>query len=505
MPLPININDLINGTTVEWERIEFKEGWNDLDILHTICAYANDFSNLGGGYIVVGIAEQDGKPILPPKGLSPVQADKIQKELLNLCKQRLKPDYTPIVEPVTFQGQLILIIWCPGGQERPYETPDSFAKGASKYYYIRKFSNTVKSTKTEREELLRFAAVPFDDRINYSKNLKDLSPGLIRSFLQEIKSKLFDDFDKLSFIDVCHQMNLVEGSNEYIKPKNFSLMFFNDHPEKIFPKAQIEIVSFQTNVADKNFTETNLEGPIHHQLRDALRYLKTQVIKEKVDKVPYQAEAIRYFNFPYEALEEVLANAIYHRNYEISEPIEVRIHPDRIHVLSFPGPDASIKMEDMQQGKIFIRRYRNRQIGNLLKELKLTEGKCTGIPTIIKALQNNGSPQPLFETDEERQSLAVTIWVHPSFNAAMPVNDVSNQNTLIILEACLVPKSRAEIFSLLNISNQSKNFNKHIAPMISLGIIQSTVPDKPNSKFQKYVTTAEGKKLLDTSFSQNSN
>ena len=200
-----------------------------------------------------------------------------------------------------------------------------------------------------------------------------------------------------------------------------------------------------------------------------------------------------------------MANAIYHRNYEISEPIEVRIHPDRIHVLSFPGPDASIKMEDMQQGKIFIRRYRNRQIGNLLKELKLTEGKCTGIPTIIKALQNNGSPQPLFETDEERQSLAVTIWVHPSFNAAMPVNDVSIQNTLIILEACLVPKSRAEIFSLLNISNQSKNFNKHIAPMISLGIIQSTFPDKPNSKFQKYVTTAEGKKLLDTSFSQNSN
>ncbi len=79
MPLPINIDDLINGTTVEWERIEFKEGWNDLDIFHTICAFANDFSNLGGGYIVVGISEKDGKPILPPKGLTPEQADKIQK------------------------------------------------------------------------------------------------------------------------------------------------------------------------------------------------------------------------------------------------------------------------------------------------------------------------------------------------------------------------------------------------------------------------------------------
>ena len=84
MPLPINITELINGTTVEWERIEFKEGWNDLDILHTICAFANDFSNLGGGYVIVGIAEHNGKPAFPPKGLMVAQADKIQKDLLNL-------------------------------------------------------------------------------------------------------------------------------------------------------------------------------------------------------------------------------------------------------------------------------------------------------------------------------------------------------------------------------------------------------------------------------------
>lgn len=92
MALPVNINDLVNGLTVEWERIEFKEGWNDLDILHTICAFANDFSNLGGGYVIVGIAEKDGRPILPPKGLHPSTAGKTQSELLNLCKQRIKPE-----------------------------------------------------------------------------------------------------------------------------------------------------------------------------------------------------------------------------------------------------------------------------------------------------------------------------------------------------------------------------------------------------------------------------
>ena len=51
LALPISINELLHGNTVEWERIEFKEGWNPEDILHTMCAFANDFHNLGGGYI----------------------------------------------------------------------------------------------------------------------------------------------------------------------------------------------------------------------------------------------------------------------------------------------------------------------------------------------------------------------------------------------------------------------------------------------------------------------
>ena len=50
-----------------------------------------------------------------------------------------------------------------------------------------------------------------------------------------------------------------------------------------------------------------------------------------------------------------------------------------------------------------------------LKELKLIEGRNTGIPTILKSLQNNGSPLPIFETDEERSYFSVTIPVHRDF------------------------------------------------------------------------------------------
>lgn len=78
MKLPVNINDLLTARTVEWERLEFKAGWNPKAVLHTMCAFANDFHNLGGGYIIIGVDEDNGRPILPPAGLPAMQLDAIQ-------------------------------------------------------------------------------------------------------------------------------------------------------------------------------------------------------------------------------------------------------------------------------------------------------------------------------------------------------------------------------------------------------------------------------------------
>ena len=59
--------------------------------------------------------------------------------------------------------------------------------------------------------------------------------------------------------------------------------------------------------------------------------------------------------------------------------------------------------------------YRNRRIGDFLKELKLTEGRNTGFPTAFNALRENGSEMPSFEMDAERRYLTVRIPVHPFF------------------------------------------------------------------------------------------
>jgi ATP-dependent DNA helicase RecG len=121
MGLPVNINQLINGKTIEWDRIEFKAGWNPEEVIHSICAFANDINNWGGGYVIIGIEEKDGKPILPPVGLKENQLDKIQKELISLC-HKIDAYYAPVTQPVVFQKKHIFIIWVPGGDNRPYKT-----------------------------------------------------------------------------------------------------------------------------------------------------------------------------------------------------------------------------------------------------------------------------------------------------------------------------------------------------------------------------------------------
>ncbi|NMQ19156.1 ATP-binding protein [Candidatus Competibacter phosphatis] len=70
--LPINLQDLLYFRGVESSRVEFKASWNEeftgAQVIRTICAYANDFQNLNGGYIVIGVAEADGAAVLPPQG-----------------------------------------------------------------------------------------------------------------------------------------------------------------------------------------------------------------------------------------------------------------------------------------------------------------------------------------------------------------------------------------------------------------------------------------------------
>ena len=98
MSIPITIDKLLSENIVEWARIEFKLGWNPETTLKTISTFANDIDNWGGGYIVIGAEEKEGRVVRPVTGIDPNTVDRIQKEILRYCKF-LKPVYIPLIEP----------------------------------------------------------------------------------------------------------------------------------------------------------------------------------------------------------------------------------------------------------------------------------------------------------------------------------------------------------------------------------------------------------------------
>lgn len=187
------------------------------------------------------------------------------------------------------------------------------------------------------------------------------------------------------------------------------------------------------------------------------------------------------------------------------------------------------------------RRYRNRQLGVFLKELGLTEGRATGIPTIQLKLAQNGSPAAHIETDEDRSYFLIDIPCHPHFsesstpsiqesekrarieslskvlneflraynkqfvetdetNCPKSVLSLYNDDELTIaaslLDSLETPHSSKELMVLSSQTNRSRMLNRYLKPLIRRGLIQLTLPHIPNSSKQQYMLTSLGMELL---------
>ena len=132
MRLPINIEELLSGRAVEGDRLEYKTGWNPDAIYRTICAFANDFDETGGGYIVVGVQEEKGRAIRPVIGVNPDQIEPIEKEMVGY-NNLIRPYYQPRFYIEEVDGKTILILKVSPGERRPYKVPDQITAKQKTY------------------------------------------------------------------------------------------------------------------------------------------------------------------------------------------------------------------------------------------------------------------------------------------------------------------------------------------------------------------------------------
>jgi ATP-dependent DNA helicase RecG len=368
-------------------------------------------------------------------------------------------------------------------------------------YYIRRYSSTIEAKGDDEHELISLTAnVPFDDRYNQQAEVSDLSTRLMSDFLREVDSELAAEAPDLSVEATGRQMNVVGGPDEAPLPRNVGLLFFNEEPRRFFPATQIDVVHFPEGPGGDLFDEKVFVGPLPQITRDAISFIERNHLKETVIKHPDRPEAERLWNFPLAAIEEAVVNAVYHRSYEIREPVEVRITGKDLVVLSFPGPDRSIKMADLRAGRAVSRRYRNRRVGEFLKELDLTEGRSTGISKILKVMAANGSPAPEFETDDDRSYFLIRLPVH---ERAAVTPQVTPQVTPHVtpqvrklLAVCEGELNREDLQARMGLGDREYFRTEYLRPALDQGLIEMTIPDKPRSSKQKYRLTDKGRRWL---------
>ena len=520
MALPINIEDLLRKQKIEGNRIEFKSGWNPDSIYHSICAFANDFDNIGGGYILVGVEEENGIAKRPIKGLPVQDIDGILKDMVGY-NNKFSPYYMPRTSVEEVDDKQILVIWAPAGINRPYDVRKSVVSKTNPktQWYIRSGSSSIAAKGEVLDELREMAnRTPFDDRGNPDITIDDISPILVFDHLKKVKSKLAKEFYTTPLEDILESMDLYTGPQEKRMIKNVAAMMFCENPCKFFPYTQVDIVIFPNGLEQdpNNMIEVpKITGPVPYMIKATLDYLRTNLIKEWISKPKDRAESDKFFNYPYQAFEEGVVNALYHRDYQEREPIEIRIEPDGVSILSYAGPDRSISMESIRNAKsLKARRYRNRRLGDFLKELELSEGRATGIPTIQDELRQNGSAPARIETDELRSYFLLEIPCREDVeldgeNDGEPIETTQVSVQVSVQVKSLIMCMNSNELSVNEILSVYKLVHKHtykshhyfkknfIVPAIEGEYVDMSYPNKPTHPHQKYRLTAKGLQLKD--------
>jgi ATP-dependent DNA helicase RecG len=323
--------------------------------------------------------------------------------------------------------------------------------------------------------------ISFDDDVNLECNLLDLRLPLIQQYLYDIKNDLWEDALKISPEEIGKNLDIIKESSGTLKVKNIGVLMFTERPKEFIPGSYIELTRFKDSFSDDTFVERFYDGPIHEQIRGALRYIKDNVIETKIIR------GVEVVNYPLKAIKEAVINAVYHKNYQLNIPIEIKIDRKKIVIISYPGADKFINKQEIDDGEVHARIYRNLRIGEFFKKLEMANSKGSGLGKIVKSMGLNNSPKPIFNMDEDRRYFSVILNINESFldekqEEDENINIVEKRILELLKDGSL---SKKEIADALGYKIMAGDIKSAFDSLLDKKYIESTVV-RESSRNQKY-------------------
>ncbi|MCI4625407.1 MAG: putative DNA binding domain-containing protein [Candidatus Magnetoovum sp. WYHC-5] len=378
---------------------EFKLKFTTDPIRETIAAFANDYGEVGGGIIIIGV-EPTNNSIVGVEG----NRDNIQQRISGICRDVMVPALAPRIYDVEVNGKYLIVIDVNKSHNRPHRS--------NGFCYIRIGSATIRATPDEEFELIRRSGrLPYDLLQIRDATVDDLN---FDKFEKKILSKRLSaetlSLNGRSIIQWAEHLKFLIREGDKLIPTVTAVLLFGT-TQRFIPHSAIDFIRFEgldksCPIKDRKEITGNIDDMIF-KADELVRAFMIQGYSFSKD-TPKRTDIYEY---PFRAVREAVANALIHRNYETSNAlVSLEMFDDRLEITSPGSLYGIVTRENFGTG---INDYRNPTIAVNLYSLEIIEKAGTGIPLIRRQMKDNGSSDPTFEIGDTY--LKVKLPAHPYY------------------------------------------------------------------------------------------
>ena len=275
---------------------------------------------------------------------------------------------------------------------------------------------------------------------------------------------------------------------EHDCPTNAAIILFGNDPQYFLHGCYVQYVHFAgKDRGSEIVNERQIKGCLCKMLPQLESFVRDAVVTARPVSISMLREKT-LLNYPDLALRELLMNACMHRDYQSNMPIRLYQYEDRIEILNAGGLYGEARPENFPT----VNDYRNPIVAEAMRGLKYVNMFNRGIQRVKNLLKENGNPEPIFTVDKIT-AFEVTVRPSLSLNLVTSEEKVTKSVTKLtetvndIIAFCSTPRSMTEIMEHIGLKHRYNVKHRYIDPLIDSGVLMMTIPDKPNSRNQKYI------------------
>lgn len=327
---------------------------------------------------------------------------------------------------------------------------------------------------------------PFDAAPCLNASLDDLDPEQMAWFIRMARSaRVFPLPENTSTEELLTHLNLLNSG----RPTNAAVLLFGKSPQRFFISSEVRCAHFHGTQVAKPIPSYQVYKGTTFQLIDQAVDFVLSKINLSVGTRAESVQAPVAYEIPKEVVTEAIVNAVAHRDYNSNASVQVMLFTDRVEVLNPGRLPLPLTLEQLRVAHTSI--PNNPLLADSLYLAQYIERMGTGTLDMIHRCSDAGLPEPEFN---DSSGFKITIW--RATPTRLPESLPESLQSRVIVLLANGPMQKSELSKNLGQKAISARLNAVVRELLTEQLIEYTIPDKPNSRLQKYRLTNKGQTEL---------